>query len=292
MIYSCSEADIGFRLFNKASLKDSQKEDLIKSNELLFVSVLEGGVELSSGFNNTSYILESGECISLFYPMQNWSTNLKLLSDETEVFFLKINLVLFHELLSGEKDAALKRILLKPDFYGANSFNGKKMVLSPLLKLTVRQVSEMQVGLNTLKPYIRAKIVELFSLLLDSREPASPTQACPFFSHSEIRKRMMEVRDFLTLNPDEEKALTHFSEEFDMSKHALKVGFKRTFDKHIKDFCLEIRMDKALEMLQAGGVKVSDVAYQTGYSNPSHFISLFKKRYGSSPGSFLKVKEH
>lgn len=291
MVFSCSEADIGYRHFSEASLRRSQMDDVVNSNELLLVAVMEGTIDLSSSFNNTSYILESGECISLFYPMQDWETKWKLLSAETEVFFLKINLVLFHELLSGEKDAALKRILLKPDFYGENSFNGKKMVLSPLLKLSIRQLSEIQVGLNTLKPYVRAKIVELFSLLLDSREPVSPTQACPFFSHSEIRKRMMDVRDFLTLNPDEEKALAHFSEEYKMSKHALKVGFKRTFDKHIKDFCHEIKMDKAMEILQGGGVKVSDVAYQTGYSNPSHFISLFKKRYGSSPGSFLKVKQ-
>jgi len=292
MIYSCSEADISFQFSEKELSKQPFYEVLIPNDELLFIAVTDGEIELFCGFNNTTYILESGECISLFYPMLNWEMKLKKLTADTEVFFLKINLILFHELLSGEKDAALKRILMKSKYSGEKSFNGEKMVLTPILKLVIRQINDIQVGLNTFKPYIRAKVIELFSLLLDSRLPSPSDQSCPFFSHSEIRKRMMEVKDYLTLQPDEEKALTYFSDEFNMSKHALKVGFKKTFGKNIKDYCLEIKMDKALEMLQTGGLKVSDVAYQSGYSNPSHFISLFKKRYGSSPGSFLKIKEY
>lgn len=291
MIYNCCEADICFRFPSKVLAESQNLKSSIDSNELLFIAVTDGSIQLFAGYNNTSYILESGESISLFYPMQDWDFSLKRISSGNEIFVLKINLVLLHELLSGEKDIALKKILQHGDYYGGKGFSGEKMILTPMLKLLIRQMEEFPVGLNTIKPFIRAKIVELFSILLDSRVAPTSGQSCPFFGQTEIRNRMLKIKEFLTLNPEEELALEKFSEEYKMSKHALRIGFKKIFEKSIKDYCLNMKMERALEMLQAGGMKVSDVAYQTGYSNPSHFISIFKRRFGSSPGSFLKVKE-
>jgi AraC-like DNA-binding protein len=40
-------------------------------------------------------------------------------------------------------------------------------------------------------------------------------------------------------------------------------------------------------MLQSGKYKVNEVASAIGYTNPSHFIAAFKKKFGYTPKKFL-----
>ena len=43
-------------------------------------------------------------------------------------------------------------------------------------------------------------------------------------------------------------------------------------------------MEMAYRLLQSGKYKVKDVVWMVGYTNASHFIDTFKKRYGVTPG--------
>lgn len=43
-------------------------------------------------------------------------------------------------------------------------------------------------------------------------------------------------------------------------------------------------MEMAYRLLQSGKYKVKDVVWMVGYTNASHFIDAFKKRYGVTPG--------
>ena len=47
---------------------------------------------------------------------------------------------------------------------------------------------------------------------------------------------------------------------------------------------VEKRMEMAYRLLQSGKYKVKDVVWMVGYSNTSHFIDVFRKRYGVTPG--------
>ena len=50
------------------------------------------------------------------------------------------------------------------------------------------------------------------------------------------------------------------------------------------EYIVEKRMELAHRLLQSGKYKVKDVVWMVGYSNTSHFIEAFKKRYGVTPG--------
>jgi TolB-like protein/AraC-like DNA-binding protein/Tfp pilus assembly protein PilF len=49
-------------------------------------------------------------------------------------------------------------------------------------------------------------------------------------------------------------------------------------------FIREVRLQKALELLQNEPYTVSEVAYRTGFSSPSYFISCFHEYFGYPPG--------
>ena len=52
----------------------------------------------------------------------------------------------------------------------------------------------------------------------------------------------------------------------------------------VYEYIVEKRMEMAYRLLQSGKYKVKDVVWMVGYTNASHFIDAFKKRYGVTPG--------
>ncbi len=67
----------------------------------------------------------------------------------------------------------------------------------------------------------------------------------------------------------------------------LKKEYGRSFSKLL----LEVRMKKALLYLQQGNLNISTVAQFVGYNSESHFVQMFKKYYGYTPGSFVSSGE-
>jgi len=47
-----------------------------------------------------------------------------------------------------------------------------------------------------------------------------------------------------------------------------------------------MRLKKAAEIILKESIGVNEVAYEVGFTSPSHFISSFKKYYGKTPGEY------
>ena len=65
------------------------------------------------------------------------------------------------------------------------------------------------------------------------------------------------------------------------------MGFKEIYGDTVFGFLLSHRLDHARVLLDAAKLQVNEVAYQIGYSNPSHFIAAFKKKFGITPKKYL-----
>lgn len=81
------------------------------------------------------------------------------------------------------------------------------------------------------------------------------------------------------------KELLH---EFNMSQYSLSRRLHSINRETINQFIREIRLQKALEMLQDGSVTASEVAYKVGFSNPAYFNKCFHEFYGYPPGKVKK----
>lgn len=58
--------------------------------------------------------------------------------------------------------------------------------------------------------------------------------------------------------------------------------------KPVKDFILNIRLQKAAHLLTTSNQAISEIAYACGFSDPSYFSTVFKRYYSQSPASFRK----
>ncbi len=67
----------------------------------------------------------------------------------------------------------------------------------------------------------------------------------------------------------------------------LKKSFRGRTGMSIGQYIRELRMGKALELLETGRHTVTEIAVAVGYTNPSHFSAAFKKFYGRTPSRYL-----
>ncbi|MCM1169284.1 MAG: AraC family transcriptional regulator [Bacteroides sp.] len=66
---------------------------------------------------------------------------------------------------------------------------------------------------------------------------------------------------------------------------SFKRDFKKVSDLSPQKWVINRRLDAAREMLSAGNSKVTDVCYQVGFKNLSHFSKIYKEKFGFQPTS-------
>ncbi len=71
-----------------------------------------------------------------------------------------------------------------------------------------------------------------------------------------------------------------------------EVHFRRLFAEQFKttpkQFVLEIRTEKAKQLLTDGILKINAVSEECGFSNPYHFARFFKEKTGLTPTEYMK----
>jgi len=91
------------------------------------------------------------------------------------------------------------------------------------------------------------------------------------------------------------------SSEFDVNIVADKVGLSRTqlwrkfksaTGSNLSDYIQDLRLYKAAEMLTTGKYKISEIAYEVGYSSPPYFAKRFSEKFGVSPSDYSDSKRN
>jgi DNA-binding response OmpR family regulator len=77
-------------------------------------------------------------------------------------------------------------------------------------------------------------------------------------------------------------------EEMNMSKSTLFRKVHAITDQSPSELICTIRLKYAAELLSKGSGNISEVAFESGFKNPSYFAKCFRKLYGVSPKEFTK----
>ena len=75
-----------------------------------------------------------------------------------------------------------------------------------------------------------------------------------------------------------------------MSERSLQRRFKSASSRTLKDYVTEVRLETACEQLLAGE-KISEVAFNCGFNDPSYFSQKFKLHFGLPPSKFAMTQE-
>ncbi|WP_276168515.1 helix-turn-helix transcriptional regulator [Zobellia alginiliquefaciens] len=233
-------------------------------------------------FNEGRYSLEVSEENSLLL----YNTQIDLPMDlqlEPNSWLVSVVMTIrkFHSLFSKEADYI--------PFLSADNKDKKYYAqegVSPAIAVILSQMMNYNLHPSIKELYIKGKVYELISLYFNKSDDADVEQ-CPFLVDEDNVRRIRKAKEIVISRMAEPPTLTELSEEIGLSLKKLKEGFKQIYGDSVFSFLFDYKMEYARKMLETGKHNVNEVGLRVGYSTASHFISAFKKKYGTTPKKYL-----
>jgi AraC-like DNA-binding protein len=73
-----------------------------------------------------------------------------------------------------------------------------------------------------------------------------------------------------------------------ISVSSLQRAFAKYFGMSPKQYLIQLRMNRALELLTENKLSVKEISFACGFTNEKYFSRAFKKKYGYPPSQFRK----
>lgn len=106
-----------------------------------------------------------------------------------------------------------------------------------------------------------------------------------------LYRQVVQAKLYIENNYDKEINLDLISREAAFSKfHFLRL-FRKSFGLTPNQFLTEVRLENAKKLFTQG-VSVQDVCWQVGFESLSSFSHLFKRRFGTSPTSYVQLQRN
>lgn len=123
-------------------------------------------------------------------------------------------------------------------------------------------------------------LCHIFGILM--QREATPAAAM----HIDDIKAIYAVKSHLQSHLDEPPNIAALARQAGMSEPKLRRLFKQTFGKGIFDYYQSGRMQRAAQLLREKRLSVSEVGYEMGFTNLSHFSRVFEQYIGIKPKKY------
>jgi two-component system response regulator YesN len=100
------------------------------------------------------------------------------------------------------------------------------------------------------------------------------------------QEKLDKVMRFLDRNYDKRVSLQDAAALVALSPKYLSRLFKEVVGIGFSDYRLKVRMEKAIELLEATEYSIAEIAFRLGYENPESFARLFGKVVGCTPTEY------
>ncbi|MCP5088244.1 MAG: helix-turn-helix transcriptional regulator [Rhodobacteraceae bacterium] len=100
---------------------------------------------------------------------------------------------------------------------------------------------------------------------------------------AEIPIQVHRVRRYIEEHLESAIKMSVLAEVSGLSPQHLNRLYKSTFDENPLDYLWRLRVRRGAYMLRHTGMRISQIAYRTGFKTPNHFARLIKKKYNLSP---------
>lgn len=99
-------------------------------------------------------------------------------------------------------------------------------------------------------------------------------------------KAIYAIKLHLGAHTSEPPNIAALAREARMSEPKLRKLFRQTFGKGVFEYYQSMRMQKAAHLLREQRLSVSEVGYQLGFTNLSHFSRVFEQHIGIKPKKY------
>lgn len=103
------------------------------------------------------------------------------------------------------------------------------------------------------------------------------------FEGKEIEKRIKEAQFDIRERLDQSLNLEEFARRYQMSYSYFRKLFKTYTGLSPAQYHLQLRLQKARDLISSTNKSVKEIAYSLGFESPFHFSKIYKKKFGASP---------
>ncbi len=111
----------------------------------------------------------------------------------------------------------------------------------------------------------------------------------PNANQSAVPEHFLAIKRRLETQYDQPVQLADLAEEANLSIAHFCAMFKLYFHRPAKEFVIDLRLNRAADLLGDHNLRVGEIAKRVGYEDVYHFSKLFKKRYGRSPRAYRQA---
>lgn len=127
-----------------------------------------------------------------------------------------------------------------------------------------------------------ARAVELLALCAELRPPEASARPPGSRHRAELHAALGQLRTA----PLEGLSLAAFARELGLSERQVSRLFRRELGASFREHLIELRLERARQLLAETEQSVVDVAGETGWSSLAHFGAVFRRRTGLTPSAY------
>jgi AraC-like DNA-binding protein len=185
------------------------------------------------------------------------------------------------------------------DFYKiAEAFPIKQLLDQSARGIKVGDLKTMEFIRQKLLQLIETKGIERISILFSILDAIAQSPRLELLSsHSFVisidegqNHKIIQVYKFMISNFKNQISLEQVSAQINMSPTSFCRFFKRRTNKSFIQYLNEIRIGYSCKLLIEGNYNVSEVAYESGFENISHFNKQFRKIKRMTPSEFVGLQ--
>lgn len=96
------------------------------------------------------------------------------------------------------------------------------------------------------------------------------------------------VMEYMDAHYADDISTMGISEQFRFNRHRLNELFREATGLSCHQYLVRLRVIKAKELLEKGGISTTQACFESGFNDYSHFIRTFRTLVGVPPGKYAK----
>lgn len=248
-----------------------------------FFFYLKGNSHVNNGAGNESYSHRIGMLQRNFLDTQGGGGEIVIeKNDQVHYIIIKMTYSFYLELLKDEEwienDPFHQYILRgRPE----NRPNETLFMDLGILKI-LQEIMNNESVVHHRYHYLKLKLKELLFVIYQKTNTGEVVPE----KGSNSNNRLEEIRSYLVQNLENPPSSADLAKRFMLNERKLKADFQKKFGKTIYGLVIQMRMEKAIQLLYEN-LNVNEIACILGYSSVPHFIKVFRTYYGDTPKQFM-----
>jgi AraC-like DNA-binding protein len=229
---------------------------------------------------------EANKVIISYTPYSSCETML-MEKQHYRVFNIYISPLQLYSQLGGKPDVAPVEIqgILEGTFHGLYviAFN-----MSPQTRMIIDQIRNCPYQEDLKRLYLEHKSMELILRQFYEIQCTGGYNNTSILGSNDI-DHIHEAKRILFKNIENPPTLIDLAQRVGINPTKLKKGFRQVFGTTAYAMVRQERIRRACDLLDRGNLNVTEIGHQLGYSDASHFIRVFTKYYGVTPGKYSRA---